>query len=1559
MSNNQYDGSVKISTEFDINEYKKSLQLLERSAQQMTDNMGKMFDRALDGLKNLELKVETRGLENSLNQISQAVNDMTTQIGVVLNQVTQQVMDFSRDSVNHLGSQMNAIANGMLTNMNGVSTQMADYARKTFDSLQLVAPRLDLTLLTDGLRQLTVDSQRTAQKMALYFEESLKGVRHVTPQVDTSQINAALKDIKNQSAAVGSEISGLGQKISNSFRTLVGGLGLAVGAREFIQLSSVMTDLESRARIAANGMMEVGDIMHRLREIADAAYSPLEATATAFMNNSTALNDIGMSMKDQLDMTDALTNALVVSGAKGHQFELVMNAINRSLAVGKMAGRDLEMVMKYGGKVAEGMAQSLGTTVNGLKDMAREGKLTSKVLFEALIANLDKWKADAESMPATISDALVRLQNQITSSIGDINRDSEIATAVVKGIDMLKDSMAALANHLPMVVTSLAAFAVVKTNVGKAAAAAASGMVSSTMAIKSQAAVAGRSVSAMEALKQSLTGVATGANSQINAWQALKVKITGDTSALVAHTRASVADAKAAQSAAANNVTKAEALQRSAAAEVAAAASAADRAVKTEALTQRTREYTAALEAKRLADDQVLVADMAHAQVAQAAAVENARVALAENERAIAQKKLTISMLEAVAAQALQNGNMAVYQKATKGIIALQGQLAALTAQQVTLTNSLTAAQRRLNVVWGAATKLGKGLLAMVGGPWGIAFIAATAAITKLMTRQSEAEKFNEKYAKTIEKAIERLKSLKVAVDDVDSDNDLPLGKMGLAVDKGDAEKDLEAIKTELQEKVKDVLMGVFSAGGTVFTFDLTKALNEQIVEDFKGIVAAAEKGAGEGIKAVKDFSDKYYEELNRIIEDDAASEFARTAAQNIMDVMSRWGHLDPDNLLVKLDGVDEKIRQLDESLIKSDIAGKVTTIAEAMRTLEAGASDFDIFIGNLRQLGVDVNALDFSNFYASVDGVTSSLKTYNDRFTAVLNDLKLKHQQLGEAINAGIGSQEDTNRAKQRYEELARLIKLVESKAAEDRIAIWAKAVAEIKSLEEEMVRGVELTEEEKLEIEREATKNYIEMEYAKVIAAHEANAKALEEAAKMQNTLAEIYQNLAEQGFTAGYAIAAGLSAAGAALQTAADDAKGAASEAKNAMATALKNIGGQIKLGGGGGGGGGGSAADSIEDVQKALREVELTLARMQGNRLKVIEIESLQELERFTELLGEAGIAGEEAARKLEEFKEAQAIQSNKEIYEEQIAFYEKIKGVVPEATEKYEELRQKLLELEAIQLRQAGIPDNLVDVYVDQENISHATDAMSGLRQAVRGYLNELTPAKAASDFFSTSVDAMTDALTEGIWNAKNFGDAMANMCNTIIQALQRMAVEMLVVRPIMQAFEDMLGGDSGGGGGGLFGFLKSLFGVGHSGGIVGQLGSKKRVSPLAFLGAPEYHAGGIAGLSANEIPIIAKRGEMIITQADQLSLLKMIRNGFGERNNGTQVNVQVINQTSVKANAETKASQNPNGGLDLQVFLTEIDKGLANKVGQSDSSLGRSIQDSYQLNAATKLYRNG
>lgn len=104
-----------------------------------------------------------------------------------------------------------------------------------------------------------------------------------------------------------------------------------------------------------------------------------------------------------------------------------------------------------------------------------------------------------------------------------------------------------------------------------------------------------------------------------------------------------------------------------------------------------------------------------------------------------------------------------------------------------------------------------------------------------------------------------------------------------------------------------------------------------------------------------------------------------------------------------------------------------------------------------------------------------------------------------------------------------------------------------------------------------------------------------------------------------------------------------------------------------------------------------------------------------------------------------------------------------------------------------------------------------------------------------------------------------FEDGLDGMLRGFVDVIRRMIAEAAAAQLAKHLFGDLA---SGGTPGGLIGsFLAGLF---HEGGIVGEGGATRRVSPALFLGAPRLHDG----LAPDEFPAILQAGEEVLAKDD-------------------------------------------------------------------------------------------
>jgi|LSQX01.1.fsa_nt_gb tape measure domain-containing protein len=221
----------------------------------------------------------------------------------------------------------------------------------------------------------------------------------------------------------------------------LGALGTVLAVNKLRQYADTWTDLNSRVKLATGSQEAATAVMGRLTTMARRTYSSLEQTAEGYLANATALKEMGLSTERSLDYVEALNNALVVSGAKSERAASVSDSLSKAMMLGKLSGQNLNTVISSGGRIAELLAEQLGVTTSELLALGQQGKITGEVIQSALIDNLELLREEADSMPATIGDAFILLENGLIAAIGKFDEMTGASSKVADLLIELADNM--------------------------------------------------------------------------------------------------------------------------------------------------------------------------------------------------------------------------------------------------------------------------------------------------------------------------------------------------------------------------------------------------------------------------------------------------------------------------------------------------------------------------------------------------------------------------------------------------------------------------------------------------------------------------------------------------------------------------------------------------------------------------------------------------------------------------------------------------------------------------------------------------------------------------------------------------------------------------------------------------------------------------------------------------------------------------------------------------------------------------------------------------------------
>ena len=288
-----------------------------------------------------------------------------------------------------------------------------------------------------GLRVDGVDNIGKASQNLDDLKKSAQGAEGSLDSLssDATKATKSIKAVGDQSDRSSSKISALGGVAKAAGGVIVAAFSVAKVA----QYADAWSDMQSRVGAATGSMDTAGDSMKRLLQIANASYSSLAQTSEIYSRNVSTFRDLGRSASDAADFTESLNNMLVLTATRGERAASVQNALSKALAVGKLQADGLETVLANGGEVAQALATNLGTTVSGLRDMASQGKITGDVIASSIVGSLDDVRARAEEMPATLGDAFVRVGNNVTAFVGQMDQAAGTTSALAAKIVELAD----------------------------------------------------------------------------------------------------------------------------------------------------------------------------------------------------------------------------------------------------------------------------------------------------------------------------------------------------------------------------------------------------------------------------------------------------------------------------------------------------------------------------------------------------------------------------------------------------------------------------------------------------------------------------------------------------------------------------------------------------------------------------------------------------------------------------------------------------------------------------------------------------------------------------------------------------------------------------------------------------------------------------------------------------------------------------------------------------------------------------------------------------------------
>ena len=288
-------------------------------------------------------------------------------------------------------------------------------------------------------------------------EQSVRRLRELLRSIsaDGGRASTDLGRLGDRSTDTSARIDRLNRSSAELNTTLgrlkgvMSGVFAGIGIGSIIKTADTMQSLDSQVKLVTSSMEQFNAVQSELRDIANRQYADIESLTQLYTRSQRALSNLGKSQREVLQFTENISMAMLVGGASAQEQAAALLQLSQALGSGVLAGEEFRSIAEQAPILLSLISKEMGVTRGELKKLASDGKITSEIIYNALISATDELTAQVALMPITVGQAFTVLKNNYKTFVGDfINSTTGLSGVVAGAIGVIAQNFDTLATVL-------------------------------------------------------------------------------------------------------------------------------------------------------------------------------------------------------------------------------------------------------------------------------------------------------------------------------------------------------------------------------------------------------------------------------------------------------------------------------------------------------------------------------------------------------------------------------------------------------------------------------------------------------------------------------------------------------------------------------------------------------------------------------------------------------------------------------------------------------------------------------------------------------------------------------------------------------------------------------------------------------------------------------------------------------------------------------------------------------------------------------------------------------
>src|SRR5699024_11084078 len=162
------------------------------------------------------------------------------------------------------------------------------------------------------------------------------------------------------------------------------GMFAGVSVMSILKTADAMQSLNSKIKLATSSTEEYLTVQGRLRAMAQSNLTEYDSLVDLYASSRRALKQLGKTQNETLAFTDNLTKAIVVGGGAASSQAAALVQLGQALASGVLRGDEFNSIAEQAPILLELVAEKMGVAQGALRKLAADGKISSRVLYDAI-----------------------------------------------------------------------------------------------------------------------------------------------------------------------------------------------------------------------------------------------------------------------------------------------------------------------------------------------------------------------------------------------------------------------------------------------------------------------------------------------------------------------------------------------------------------------------------------------------------------------------------------------------------------------------------------------------------------------------------------------------------------------------------------------------------------------------------------------------------------------------------------------------------------------------------------------------------------------------------------------------------------------------------------------------------------------------------------------------------------------------------------------------------------------------------------------------------------------